>query len=607
MPSFLYIIVTILIGVIMLHKFNKKHLGLFCSLLFVIAIAFYFITIQDIFHQASNIESTQTSFQAFTTNLFESAVTENTISLHYTLQNPKNYSISDYPITFGDFSKKSIQETNEKMQKTVETLANFSYDKLNTNQKLTYDILYDYYKNAVDNYDLVYYSEALSPTTGTQAQLPILLAEYSFHSEQDVIDYLMLLTKMDDYYTSIIGFEEEKSSMGLFMSKEVAEQIINQCNDFINEPENNYLLATFNTRIDALESLSDTAKANYKLQNKSILYSDVIPAYQILINGLSSLTETNQNAQGLCYFENGQRYYEYLVKSSTGSNKSIFELKRLLNSYMKSDLTQMAEIAAKDPTILATSDSYSFDLTDPSLILEDLKEKISIDFPAPPKASYTVKYVDASLSKHLSPAFYLTPPIDNIADNSIYINPDSNYSKIDLYTTLAHEGYPGHLYQNIYFNYNNSEPIRKLLNYSGYSEGWATYVEMYSYQLADIDSNLSKLLQLNNAVTLYLYANMDIGINYDGWTLKDTSDYLANYGITNEEVVSKVYLAIISEPTNYLKYCIGYLEFMELKKTAQEKLGSDFSLKEFHQFLLDTGPAPFYIIRNYMDDWMKKQ
>lgn len=588
----------------MFHKL-KKHLGLFCCLLFVIAVAFYFTTLQDVLHQASNIESTQASFQTFTTELFQSEVTENTISLHYTLQNPKDYSIEEYPITFGDFSKEYIQKASDSLKENLEILETFTYKDLNKKQQLTYDILYDYYSNALENSDLVYYSEVLSPTTGTQAQLPVLLAEYSFHSEQDVVDYLTLLTKMDDYYTSIINFEKEKADLGLFMSEEVTTQIIDQCNDFIKEPESNYLLDTFNSRIDSLDSISDSAKANYKLQNKSILYSDVIPAYQILISGLSSLTDTCVNSQGLCYFENGQRYYEYLVKSNTGSSKSIFELKKLLNTYMKNDLTQMAQIAAEDPTILAMSDSYSFDLTDPTLILEDLKDKISNDFPTPPDADFTVKYVDPSLSKHLSPAFYLTPPIDNIADNSIYINPESNYSKIDLYTTLAHEGYPGHLYQNIYFNYNNSEPIRKLLNYSGYSEGWATYVEMYSYQLADIDSNLSKLLQLNNAVTLYLYANMDIGINYDGWTLSDTSDYLADYGIENEDAVSQVYSAIISEPSNYLKYCIGYLEFMELKKTAENALGSSFSLKDFHTFLLDTGPAPFYIIEKYMDDWMK--
>lgn len=588
----------------MLHKF-KKHLGLFCCFLFVIAVAFYFVTLKNIYHQASNIESTQATFQSFTTKLFQSEVTENTISLHYTLQNPKNYAIEEYPITFGDFSKESLQTINNKMKDNFNTLKSFAYKELNSNQQLTYDILYDYYSNALNNFDLIYYSEVLSPTTGTQAQLPVLLAEYSFHSEQDVVDYLTLLTKIDDYYSSIIAFEKEKSNLGLFMSEEVAAQIINQCNDFIKEPEHNYLLNTFNTRIDALNTISDSAKANYKLQNKSILYSDVIPAYKILIDGINSLADTSVNSQGLCYFENGQRYYEALLKSSTGSSKSVFELKRLLNAYMKNDLTQMAQIAAKDPTILATSDSYHFDLTDPSLILEDLKEKISNDFPAPPEAYYTVKYVDPSLSKHLSPAFYLTPPIDNIVDNSIYINPESNYSKIDLYTTLAHEGYPGHLYQNIYFNFNNSEPIRKLLNYSGYTEGWATYVEMYSYQLADIDSDLSKLLQLNNIVSLYLYANMDIGINYDGWTLSDTSDYLADYGIDNEDSVKQVYLAIVSEPTNYLKYCIGYLEFMELKKTAEESLGSDFSLIQFHKFLLDTGPAPFYIIEKYMDDWIK--
>lgn len=582
----------------------KKHLGIVCCFFFILAFAFYLITFKDILHPTSKIESSQASFQAFTAEVFQTEVTSNTLTLHYSLENPNTYHIDDYPITFGSLSKNSIKESNAKIDDYLKALKNIDYKYLTNDQQLTYDILYDYYSNAKNNSDLIYYSECLSPTIGTQAQLPILLAEYTFHSEQDIVDYLTLLTQMDEYYSSIIDFENEKSELGLFMSNAVSDDIISQCNDFISNPENNFLIETFNTRIDSLDYLSDAAKSNYKLQNKSILYSDVIPAYKILVEGLTLLKNTCTNSKGLCYFENGQRYYEYLVKANTGSDRSIFELKTLLNTYMKNDLSQMAQIAANNPTILATADSYNFDLSDPTLILEDLKTKIISDFPLPPDASYTVKYVDSSLSKHLSPAFYLTPPIDNIKDNLIYINPDSNYSKIDLYTTLAHEGYPGHLYQNIYFNTNNFEPVRKLLNYGGYSEGWATYVEMYSFHLANIDSNLASLLQLNNAVTLYLYANMDIGINYYGWTLEDTANYLADFGFDDADTVSEIYCAIISEPSNYLKYCIGYLEFMELKKTASETLGSSFNLKDFHQFILDTGPAPFYIIEKYMNVWM---
>lgn len=584
----------------------KKNLGIVCCLLFLIAITLYFTTIKDVLNHTSNIKSTQASFDLFTNELFKSEVVSNTITLHYTLENPETYHIEDYPITFGSLSADSINETNSKVNNCLKTLESYNYTNLTKAQQLTYDILHDYYLTISSNSDLVYYSEALSPTIGTQAQLPILLAEYTFHSEQDIVDYLTLLTQMDNYYSSIIDFENKKSELGLFMSNTVADDIISQCNDFIANIDDNFLIETFNTRIDSMDSLSDSAKSNYKLQNKSILYSDVIPAYQILINGLTSLENNCKNDQGLCYFENGQKYYEYLVKSSTGSSKSIFELKELLNTYMKKDLEQMAQIAANDPTIFATADSYCFDITDPGLILEDLKTKIASDFPTPPDVSYTVKYVDSSLSKHLSPAFYLTPPIDNITENSIYINPESNYSKIDLYTTLAHEGYPGHLYQNIYFNANNIEPIRNLLNYGGYSEGWATYVEMYSYQYANIDSNLATLLQLNNAVTLYLYANMDIGINYYGWNLQDTCDYLSDFGFDDTNTVSEIYCAIISEPSNYLKYCIGYLEFLELKKTAEETLGSNFNIKDFHKFILDTGPAPFYIIEKYMDIWMEE-
>ncbi|OYO59689.1 hypothetical protein CG709_18025 [Lachnotalea glycerini] len=247
----------------------KKHLGIICCLLFAIATVFYFTSIKSVLYQTSNIESSQASFQLFTDELFKSEVTSNTLILHYTLENPEKYNIDNYPITFGNISEDSFHEADLKIKENLKALETFDYEMLSSGQQLTYDILHDYYQHSLEQSDLIYYSEALSPTTGTQAQLPILMAEYTFNNEQDILNYLTLLAQMDDYYTSIINFEKEKSKQGLFMASDAAHEVISQCSDFINDPENNFLISTFNTRVDSLDGISDTIKNNYKLQNKS--------------------------------------------------------------------------------------------------------------------------------------------------------------------------------------------------------------------------------------------------------------------------------------------------------------------------------------------------
>lgn len=171
---------------------------------------------------------------------------------------------------------------------------------------------------------------------------------------------------------------------------------------------------------------------------------------------------------------------------------------------------------------------------------------------------------------------------------------------LTLFTTLAHEGYPGHLYQTVYYSATNPDSIRSLLSFGGYTEGWATYSEMLSYYFAPLSDEQATLMQRNSSVILGLYALADMGIHYDGWTLLDTVSFFRDYGIQDTKTIEEIYNLIIADPGNYLKYYIGYVEFLELKKKAIEKWGDDFSQERFHKAILETGPAPFDILEEYV-------
>lgn len=535
----------------------------------------------------------QELFDAYTEELFLNEIVLNTINLHYTLAYPENFGITEYVPSLGSFNIEDMEKSYEEMKALREEVEAFNYEELTKQQQFTYDIILDYIETELSVEDLLLYTEVLGPVTGYQAQLPVLLAEYKFRTVQDIEDYLALVALVDELFAELVEFEQAKSAAGLFMPDFAAEAIIDQCRQFIATPEENYMIDVFETEINAVEGLSEEEKQKYIAKNKELITTELVGAYQMLIDGLEALKGTGTNEKGLYYFEDGIRYYEYLVRSLTGSAKSVEELMKATEQYMFGSLVAMQGIMMKNPNVMNNWDTYEFCETEPEKILEDLIVKIKEDFPELPDTNYVIKYVHPSMEEHMSPAFYLTPPLDDTKNNTIYIN--KSQVTQDLYTTMAHEGYPGHLYQNVYTASKNLPMVRNLFSNSGYSEGWATYVEYYAYGIGGLDEDLAAVLMLNNSIILGIYAYVDMGIHYLGWDVDNVRTYLVNYGL-NGEAAQTLFEIMVEEPANYLSYFIGYLEFLNLQDAAEEAWGENYSLKKFHEAVLSLGPAPFDLL-----------
>lgn len=537
-----------------------------------------------------------TAFRNFTLCFFQQEVASNTINLHYSLQEPAKYGIVDFPITLGSYDMSEVA-TLASIENWESALHKFSPNALSEENKLTYDILSHYFETLRQDVSYHLYQEPLSPVTGIHAQLPVLLAEYQLNDKKDAETYLSLLKTLPNYFSSLARFEQQKSSAGLFMSDAVADEVIAQCNAFVAMGDENYLLSTFEERVKNIEKLTAEEQKKLILENKNVIQSFVLPAYESLALSIASLKGTGNNIQGLCEFPEGKEYYSHLVASETGSNRSISELKELIHAQILTDLQDSQKVLSENPNILEETDSIT---ESPETILQTLQSKISNAFPSSAEVIVNVKYVPTALEEYLSPAFYLIPAIDNFSENTIYINQGHSLTDINLFTTLAHEGYPGHLYQTTYFANTDPDPVRSLLECSGYVEGWATYAEMCSYYLSPLSKPHATLLQKNNSIILGLYAAADIGIHYDGWTLQDTVKHFAAYGIDDEATITEIYNYILGDPANYLKYYVGYVEILELKKDYMKQKGNEFTQKEFHKELLEVGPAPFEVVRKYM-------
>ena len=571
-------------------KHRKKIFLILPCCLLVILISFLS---GNAFWSSLHAESSDRQFRTFTRSLFQTEVSANTISLHYTLRSPSDYGIANIPATYGSLSSDPVA-AKASVRNVLSSLQEFDPDTLSSENALTFKILDTYLKNASTGTDYLLYQEPLGPVSGIHTQLPVLLSEYSFYDTQDVETYLALLKETPSYFDSVIRFEQKKAASGLFMPDYQADSVLDTCQSFIDMGKENYLVSTFNERIASLDLLPENKKDSFQKENMKLVTEEIYPAYQNLITAIKSLKGKGMNEQGLSHFPYGKKYYEYLVRQTTGCNESISRLRLMTRAQILEDLSAMQKVLF--PADAALTQASVLEQTSPDSMLDDLRSKITDTFPEIPDVDFQVKYVPESMQDYLSPAFYMIPAIDNLTENVIYINNGQTASGLNLYTTLAHEGYPGHLYQTVYFSASEPDPIRSILDFGGYVEGWATYAEMMSYYLAPLPKTEASLLQKNNSVILGLYALADMGIHYDGWSVTDTVRFFSDYGINDPNAVQSVYKLIIGSPANYLKYYIGYLKFYELKKEMADAMGNQFSQKEFHRAVLDVGPAPFEIV-----------
>lgn len=589
-------------------------------------------------------ESENQEFQKFTKEVFCQETASNTISLHYTLKNPEKYGIKEIPITYGTLETDQ-QDALASIENIRRAMESFDYQKLSAQNQLTYDVL-DYFLGSMEEESkFTLYDEPLGLVSGIHTQLPVVLSEYQFYEKEDVDIYLDLLKKTPEYFQSVIAFEEAKSDAGLFMSEGAAKQVIDQCQTFIRMGQDNYLISTFVDRIGQVKGFTDEEKGIYIQRNALMLTSYVIPAYNRLSASVQKLMNTGRNEQGLCYLPDGKEYYEQVVRSSTGSERSVLEMKALTQQQIIEDLeamervlgitgddgqsgdrnvmqenggentvqqdagqnedgTMQENVPQKVASLIGNPDeaheAAAMDMANPISILNGLKKEIANSFPMAPDTTVSVKYVPEALQGQLSPAFYMIPAIDSYEENVIYVNQAHMGNALTLFTTLAHEGFPGHLYQTVYYAGTNPDPLRSMFSIGGYIEGWATYAEMCSYYLAPITKEQATILQKNSSIILGLYTLTDIGIHYEGWSRVDTMAFLSNYGIQDVDAVNRIYDLVLGSPGNYAKYYIGYVEFLELKKAYAAEQGMQFSQKEFHEDVLATGPAPFELVEKYM-------
>ncbi len=611
------------------------------------------------------------SFSTFCENLAKNSLSSNPLKLHYTLAEPENMGYGDISRDLSGFDPEAYEQNAVVWQAYLARLEGYDPDKLSEEEAFTWQMLRRYFTLEGELSTYLYYESLLSPADGAHIQMPVLLAEYAFYDREDVENYLTLLSQLPDYFRGLLTYTKLQAQAGILQYEGNLEKTAEQCGSILTleqlDEGTHFLQTTFEERIAELmeaetEALTDRETDEYMgeetivatdekateiteeeaaawIEKNNQLLLELAGVYAELQEGLVSIAGTDEIA-GLSAYPDGARYYALLLQEVTGSDRTVEEMKELLYARFEELYAEYKEVIT-DGNVIA---GYDFPLESEADMLTDLYARTQEDFPtfqsdagqsaasltgagnangtgaeseptdetgeAKNGVSWivTLKPVDEGLEDMMAPAFYLTPPVDRNQENTIYINVSDGYEGLSLYTTLAHEGFPGHLYQTVYSQnamMENDVPfIRQILYFGGYTEGWGIYAESYAYEYAadlleeaygDVYGDTVRAAQLNRELQLCLCSILDIFIHYDGATLSQVQKLLESLGFGSGNIAA-VYETICNTPANYPKYYLGYLEILELKALAFER-DANLTDKEFHQWLLSAGPADFSSLR----------
>ena len=559
------------------------------------------------------------SFRNITDQLFYEDITMDTLSLHYTLAYPFLHSIDSYPLTLPKYSKDNLNQSKAKIENTIFTLSDMDTSKLSVEEQYCHTLLQNYFSTQKKGFPFTYFEECFSPSSGIVANYPILMAEYAFRTEKDVTDYLELLKDTPNYFSSYLTFQKERAKKEYFLASDSLQETVKQCDTILTveelEKNSHFLQVTFRERLSPLvakDIISQKEAWQYIESNNLILKKIVCPSYQNLKESLLSL-QKEKSLEGLYKKDMGKEYYQWLANKLTGSPFSIPEMLDILKKDYEKNLQQFQSLYDKIQAYpdYETYIEKPFPLKDKNEMLKMLQYFIRKDFPSLSSFSdrpikTAIKSVSSCMEEYTSPAFYLLPPIDDMWQNTIYINNSSTPQGLDLFTTLAHEGYPGHLYQTVYYllySKENDVPlIRHIMNYEGYIEGWAIYCEFMAFDYAtklypkeeqDFYSLWHEFLVTDRKLQLAMLSILDIQLHYYDDSFQIAKDILNQYGIMDEKSITDIYRYILEEPGNYLKYYFGFLSITDLKERTKKIIGSDFTDMKFHEFILNAGPSDF--------------
>ncbi len=546
----------------------------------------------------SEVSTADIEFAELDRELFVSTVTSDGLTFHQYVKNPESFGINEADIErgWGDFSYESYLDGLEENLSLKQELETIDYDSLSQYNKLAYDNLILLLEKTIDEGDTFYYNEPLKTLNGDHSMLPLMLTMYEINSKEDIDNYLVLLQDSDRYINQIIQFEIQKAERGLFMTENALDQVIETCQKYVDEGKKFFLIEFFEQLIKENDfSLSKEEKNDYIETNNSYITSTLLPTYSRLIDTLESLRGSCSDFVGAS--QRGDESLEYFKNSICSSGACFYDIdiiEQRLKSMCDETFAELMEIMQSDSKIVRYyySDKTTSDTQDD---IDYLKKVMQNKYPALAEQKIEFISVPKAVADDFSPAAYLISAYDDSSRNVILLNPSSDDSSILF--TLAHECYPGHLYQTQYFrNLSGLTLTQQIFAPTGYTEGWAVMSENFIADYTDdFYAPACKAYQLESTLlNILIPAYCSLKINTDAWNEEQIMNYLEGFGVAQQSYYEIINEYAINMPDYFFNYALGYT-CTKIIYDSRNCLTDEDNVEFFTEYL-NYGPCYFNIL-----------
>ena len=550
-------------------------------------------------------DATEAAFHALDLEVFRWYVTQDGYSYHMFVDDPSVFQIdpASVKMTLGEFTEEDSVRVTQEATVFLDKLNAINREELKPETQFSYDVLLQILTDDAEETHFEYFYEPLTEYSGLHSNMPLSFALFELKNVQDVEDYLTLLADMPRYMGQVLAYEQKRAELGMFMTEPALDAILEDIQLIIDAKDTTFLYVTFEEGIDKLTDLTPEQAQTYKDRNASLLKNEYLNSFQTLYDGLSDLRKSCRTYEEVSQYTDIQKeYFEYSMQAGGCNSLTVEETLEMLKSELNYLLYDFVKISNDRPDVY----DAEINLTsgDMQKDLDYLQTLIQPLLPVLPEHNLTLTDVPEELQDQFAPAAYVIPAMDDWKDNTIFINTATEDPTLLL--TLAHEGYPGHMYQYIYQrSKDNLGLMQRAANFSGYAEGWAQFAEFLTVENQDqYDKELVRFYfdygQIMNSI---LPAIISILVNYYGYTQDAVANAISGYGLDGEYLAPIFYNTVVDQPYYFFDYAVGYSQLAQLYRDTKNELGDKFDMASFLKTYLDLGPGNFDLVKEQINVW----
>ena len=536
-------------------------------------------------------------FDLFLDTIFDELVSDNYLYMHFNVADYKAMGIEKPEVGFGHIVYGVDEEEFNKTEKQLEDLLAFDYDKLSLRQQYDYDLLHYSLLETLCGLEYSKYNLIFSSSSQFCDGIVTNLMEFAMYDEESEEDFLAVLKDVPNYINEAIEYSKQQSNDGLYHSDDMLDEEISYIDNLISS--NGKSIYEHYKEYDIYPEV------------KELVENEVIPAFVTLKEYLNTLYgKTKSDKLALTKINKG--YAEYTYITNTSNNGDMYAIYTQLIEVYSDWVNNFINAYQNNEHILEDYEDFLNDDKAINLSAEDMLEYLrnnsSKRYEYLEDANYVVSALDTLGDSTLG--YYVSPPIDNLNQNVIRVNAKINnedYDQMSVFEVMAHEGFPGHLYQNIYFQQKNPHKFRATQSFIGYTEGYADLAAMDAIDMLNVDDEYKAVAKLNSITfnSHLLLSIVDLGVNYFGWDVNTIGNKLEKLFL-DKAIAQPLYDMVVAMPGTFVRYGVGYVSHLNLRKKAMDELGDKFDFVAYDRAIIENGSLPFAILEGVVEDYINE-